>query len=78
MHNMICVTLVCIQGKYLTCCWSVKCLGLLKTFTLGFTNTINVVNVKLCMVVLLIELYLFVPLSLISPLWLTGLKAPTN
>ena len=29
-----------------------------------FSDTLNVIDVKLCMMVLLIELYLFVPLSL--------------
>ena len=43
---------------------SVKCLGLSKTFNIGiFSDSINVVNVKLCMMVQLIELYLFIPLS---------------
>ena len=39
MHNMICVTPVCYQVKYLTCLWLVKCLGWSKTLTLGFTQT---------------------------------------
>ena len=28
-----------------------------------FSDTVNVINVKLCMMVLLIKLYLFIPLS---------------
>ena len=39
----------------------VKCLGLSKLVALGFTQT--ALNVKLCLMVLLIELYLFIPLS---------------
>ena len=38
--------------------------GLVENFNIGIsTDTINVINVTLCMVVLLIELYLFIPLS---------------
>ena len=37
--------------------------GLVENFEIGiFSDSINAINVKLCMVVLLIELYLFVPL----------------
>ena len=50
-----------IQGIYLTWFWSDKCLGLSKLVGLGFTQT--ALNVKLCLMVLLIELYLFIPLS---------------
>ena len=39
MHNMICVTLVCIQERKLSCFWSVKCFGLSKTKILGFSQT---------------------------------------
>ena len=43
---------------------SVKSLGLLKTLTFGiYSDTVSVINVKLWMMVLLIELYLFIPLS---------------
>ena len=49
------------------CFWWVKCLGLSKTLKIGvFSDTMNVINVKRCMMVLLIELYLFIPLSLAS------------
>ena len=35
-----------------------------ENFNIGiFSDTLNGINVKLCMIVLLIELYLFVPLS---------------
>ena len=38
--------------------------GLVENFNVGiYSDTINVINVTLCMVVLLIELYLFIPLS---------------
>ena len=36
-----------------------------ENFNIGiFSDTIDVINVKLCMMVLLIELYLFIPLSM--------------
>ena len=38
--------------------------GLIENFNMGISSdTINVINVKLCMMVLLNELYLFMPLS---------------
>ena len=38
--------------------------GLVKKLYVGtYLDTINVVNVKLCMMILLTELYLFIPLS---------------
>ena len=38
--------------------------GLVANFNIGiYSDTIKVINVKLCMMVLLIELYLFIPLS---------------
>ena len=37
--------------------------GLVKNFNIGiFSDTINVINVKLCVMVLLMELDLFIPL----------------
>ena len=42
---------------------SVKCLRLLKTNIGIYSDTINAINFKLCMVILLIEIYLFIPLS---------------
>ena len=44
-------------------------LGLLKALTLGFSHTITVINVKLCMMLLHIKLYLFVTLSVILTLF---------
>ena len=36
--------------------------GLVGNFNIGiYSDTINVINVKLCMMVLLTELYLFIP-----------------
>ena len=60
MHNMMFVT-----GVYLReiiNLFLVEYLGLWKNLGI-FSDTINVINRKLCMVVLLIELYLFIPLS---------------
>ena len=38
--------------------------GLVENFNIGiYSDTINVINVKLCMMILLTELYLFIPLS---------------
>ena len=40
--------------------------GLVEHFNIGIcSDTINLTNVKLCTMVLLIELYLFIPLSVI-------------
>ena len=40
--------------------------GLVKNFNMGiYSDTINVIDIKLCMVVLLFKLYLFIPLSVI-------------
>ena len=37
--------------------------GLVENFNIGiYSDTINVINVNLCMISLLIELYLFIPL----------------
>ena len=39
-----------------------------ENFDIGiYSDTIYVINVKLCMMVLLIELYLFIPLPLSDP-----------
>ena len=63
---MICVTPVCIQGRLINIFSSVKCLGLLKTFNIGiYSDSKNVINVKLYMMILLIELDLFIPVSVI-------------
>ena len=67
MHNMDCVTLVCIQYKgenYFFFWWVVvsQVSGLVRNFNIGiYSDTINVINVILCM----IERYLFIPLSVI-------------
>ena len=53
MHNMICVTDV-YSREIINMFLSGKCLGLSKTLTLEFTQTINVINVKFCT---------FIPLS---------------
>ena len=38
--------------------------GLVENFNIGiYSDSINVINVKLCMTVLLIELYLFMPVE---------------
>ena len=38
--------------------------GLVKNFNIGiYPDTINVINVKLCMMILLTKLYLFIPLQ---------------
>ena len=38
--------------------------GLVENLNIGtYSDTINAINVKLCMMVLLIKLYLFIPLS---------------
>ena len=38
--------------------------GFVENFKIGiFSNTVNVINVKLCMIVLLAELHSFIPLS---------------
>ena len=56
VYNMICVTAVFIQGRNLACFVS-QVSGLVKNFTIGIYSD------KLCMMVLLIELYLFISLS---------------
>ena len=41
-----------------------KVSGFVENFNIGIlSDSTNVINVKLCMMVLLIELYLFIPLS---------------
>ena len=70
MRNMNCATLVCFQlGRQFTCLCSVRCLRLSKRLTLIFPETIHVMNIKLCMVVLHTELYLFITLSVILTLF---------
>ena len=58
MHNMNCATGTCSQEIiYMVLVRDAS--GLLR----NFLDTINVINVKLCMMVLHIELYLFITLS---------------
>ena len=63
---MSCVTLVCIQWRQLTI--SMFFVGqvseFVKNFNIGiYLDTINVINVELCMMLLLVELYLLIPFS---------------
>ena len=61
---MICAALVRVQGRELTCFRSDMCLGLSKNFNIEiFSNSIDVINVNLCMIVHLIDLYLFIQLK---------------
>ena len=58
---MICVTDV-YSREIIDIFLLVKCLSLSKTFNVGiYCDTIKVINVTLCMMVLLTELYLFIP-----------------
>ena len=55
MHDMICVTLVLYSGEVINMCLVSRVSGLVKNISTGiFSDTINAINVKLCMVVLLI------------------------
>ena len=40
-----------------------ECLCVAKTFTLQFSLTVNIINIKLCMMIVLIQLYPFIKLS---------------
>ena len=65
MHNMMCVTGV--HSRELIGMFFVSQVsGLVENCNIGvYSDTINVINVELCMVVLLlIELYLFIPLKM--------------
>ena len=63
MHSMIYVTGV-YSVEITQMFWLVKCLSLSKTLTTWiFSDNMNVINVKLCMMILLIELYLFILLA---------------
>ena len=64
MHNVIFAILVCIEGRKLTYFWLGKVPRACQTLDIElFLDTINVINVKLCMMVLPIEIHLFLPLS---------------
>ena len=63
-HNMICVNLVCIQGRKFNMFFVGQVSGLVKNFNFEiYSDTIILINVKLCITVLLIEPYLFILLS---------------
>ena len=62
MHNLIFVTVY--SKKIFNMFLVSEVSGLVKYFNTGiFSDTVNVIDIKLCMMVLLIELYLFVLLS---------------
>ena len=63
MHNIICVTSV-YSREIINMFFINQVSGLVKNFNIGiYSYKINVINAKLCMMVLLVELYLFIPLS---------------
>ena len=66
MHNMNCATPVCVfKGDDLRV-FDHQVSWLIKNFNIGiFSDTRNVINVKLCMMVLHIELYMCSTLSVI-------------
>ena len=60
--------MICVTGVYLREIINIffvgQVSGLVKNINIGiYSDTINMINVKLCMMVPLIELYLFMPLS---------------
>ena len=63
VHNMICVT--CVHSvAIINMFFAGQVSGLGKNFNIVMlSDTMNMINVKLCMVVVLIELYPFIPLS---------------
>ena len=63
MHNVICVILV--YSREIIYVFLVgQVFGLVGSFNTGiFSDTINVINVKLPMMALLIEFYAFIPLQ---------------
>ena len=53
--------------------------GLVKKFNFGiFSVTVNVINVKICMMVLLLELDLFMPLSVTLNIKVTAVSNTLN
>ena len=66
MHNMHDVLDTFVYSREVINMFSVgQMSGLDENFNIWiFSDTINVINVKLCMMVLFIELYLFIPLSM--------------
>ena len=66
MHNMICMTGAC-SREVLTCFLLVKCLGLSKTLTVRFTQTLYVINANLYGTTLLLtelDLSILLPVTL--------------
>ena len=64
MHNIICMSLV-YSRQVNNRIFSSQVCGLVENLNISiYSDTVNVINVKLCMMALLIELYLFIPLSL--------------
>ena len=63
MHSMNCVTGTCSRER-IYMFWVCQVSGLVENFNIGvFSDNINVVNVKLCMMILHTELYLLITLS---------------
>ena len=61
MYNNLCVILVCIKGRFFAHfgCLSVQ---VSQNSSAIFLDGTNIINVKLCMMVLVIKVYLFTPL----------------
>ena len=65
MYNMIFITLGVYSREIINMFLLSQVSGLVEIInTWIFSDTINVVNVKLCMMILLIELHLFIPPSM--------------
>ena len=64
MYNNLCVILVCIKGRFFAHfgCLSVQ---VSQNSSAIFLDGTNIINVKLCMMVLVIKVYLFIPLFFI-------------
>ena len=63
MQNVICVTGVC-SREMINMFFVGQVSGLVEKFKIGIrSDTINVITIKLCIMVLLIERYLFIPFS---------------
>ena len=74
MHTMICDSGVW-SREIINMYFVNQMSGLVRNFNIViYSDTINVVNVKLCMMVILIELYLFLPL----PVTLTIFERDSN
>ena len=64
MHHMICCDCGVYSREIINIFLVGQVSGLVENFSIGiFSDTIYVINVKVCMMVLLIELYLFIPFS---------------